>query len=76
MMCKVVDYRDAAFFATYFRASLDVLKGRKRALDLFFADSPRIRGDDHCKTVQKIELAEQRRLKFSPRLVLAKDFKT
>src|SRR6185369_4162261 len=58
--------------ATHFRPSFHVLKTRQRCLYLIFADSPRISRYDHGQTVQQIKLADKRRLKLAPRLVLAK----
>src|SRR5262249_36743877 len=74
MMREVVDDEHALFLATHLRTSFHVLKTRQRALNLVFADSPRISRNDHSETVQQIKLADERRLKLAPRLVLAKHF--
>src|SRR5689334_9010160 len=75
MMREVVDDEYTLFLTAHFRTSLHVLKIRQRRLDSVCADSPRIRRDDHRKTVQQIKLTDKRRLKLAPRLVLAKYFK-
>src|SRR6185295_4649907 len=75
MMRKVVDHDDATLFATHLRTSLNVLKAYKCALDLLFADSPRISSDNNRQAVEQIKLSQQGRLKLSPALVFTKHFK-
>src|SRR6476661_6481253 len=75
MMSEVVDDHDAVTVATHFGTPLHVFEGRKRVFDLFATYTPCIRGDDHGKTVQQIELAEERSLKLFPRESFAIDRK-
>src|SRR6185369_16955965 len=75
MMGEIVDDQHAALFATYLRASLYILKAREGSTNLFLADAPGVGRDNHSETIEKIKLAQQRRLKLAPRLVLAINFK-
>src|SRR5689334_256705 len=74
MMREVVNHKHALLFAAHLSTSLHILKTRQRITDLFLANSPRISRNDHRETVQQIKLTDKRRLKLTPRLVLAKHF--
>ena len=74
-MCKIVDNNHAAFLPANFGAAAHVLKSTQRAGDNLAAQSPSFGGDDHCQTVQQIEVADQRRFKLAPRLAFADDGK-
>src|ERR1700752_2066546 len=74
MMCEVVNHSDTVHFSAHFTTTADACKAGECITDAFAICTPRVGGDDYRQAITKIKLADQRRLKFSPGVALAKYF--
>ena len=68
MMGEIVDDGHAAFDAANLDAAFDRFESVERLLDLLFRNSPRVGRDDHGQAIADVELADQMRFEFAPRV--------
>ena len=71
MVGEVVNYRDSAFLTANLRTPANILEASQRIADCLARNPPGVGSNDHCQTIEQIEVADQRRLKLSPFLAFA-----